>query len=248
MDVSKLYNPSSNELECESCTAQLEPMEGTAQATSDSKAQIRLSEQTNPILRLLKRLDDVALLKFDPQEYLSNRENFELAPSTSLGNENGPELRMAGESNKKVGELQVEIMPSGPNRIIHAMPVWHTHSTVTGEQVKEVKANIPVNQKTFKDLSEPVDDYVKYYEKINNSTFAEQGSKRPKTKVDSTTIISNDLIDGCGERTPSPSEEISTVKVKGVLKNIHDITDEDKNSMTEEEYQKYYEAFMALDQ
>lgn len=209
----------------------------------DTGRQSRLVEQTNYILRLLKKMDDMQIPRFNPVEYLKSKESVEISASSveSTGEmlrAKSPELKVAGADSKST-EIQVEILSgraSTSDRQKHEMPIWHTHSTVTGQAVREKSSSITISHGISSAKQEESIDYQKYYEAVPLQPVSVKRSK----------IEDAPLIESSESIIPSGTAPL--VPVGGTLKSIHEITDEDKNNMTEEEYQKYYEVFMSLEQ
>ncbi|PJF16447.1 Transcription initiation factor IIE subunit alpha [Paramicrosporidium saccamoebae] len=285
MDVGKLFNPTTNEFHCEVCSAELQSVD-QSMLSADSGRQSKLIEQTNHILRLLRRIDEVQIPRFDPIEYLKARDSIDLqvtSPKDSISDVlstsgKSVELRVAG-ADAKEKELQVEILstsvPESETR--HEMPVWHTHSTVTGQQVKGSVVSIASPESISSTLaaSKETMDYVKYYEAAQMNPMSLPKKSRTEMTVPespklvqtgtlkssptdakiamTTDLTTNVPTDVTKDVTTDVTKDATTslqspmVSVQGVLKPLRNVTDDDKNNMTEEEYHKYYEAYMALD-
>jgi transcription initiation factor TFIIE subunit alpha len=283
MDVGKLFHPTTNELHCEVCSAELQSVDQSMLST-DSSRQSKLIEQTNHILRLLRRIDEFHIPRFDPIEYLKARDSIDLQvtspkdSSSDVSSISGRsfELRVAG-ADAKEKELQVEILstniPEAETR--NEMPVWHTHSTVTGQQIQGsiVSTASPESAASTLSASKETTDYVKYYEAMQMNpmsipkkprTEALESNESIKKSPQAEEVPDNFPTEETLEGTPTEGmleksqkgkvskdcqaeETTPMVSVQGVIKPLSTVTDDDKNNMTEEEYQKYYEAYSALD-
>jgi hypothetical protein len=243
LDALKYVDPSGHLL-CETCSGELQSVDSSMLSTG-TLSQSRLIEQTDGILRLLKRLDEVTLPPFDPEGYLKQRESFEIVEKEAA-------LKMAGSEASK--PLQVEIVSEKAKELKNEMPEWHSHSTITGKQVKSAYASSLLSAGAYAasapSLTAAADAYVRSYE-ASASAGAGAGAGA------GTSI--NGSYDGLPEAKRFRAEQESEipaqmrkfqvmVAVQGVLKNIHEITDADKDLMTEGEYIKYFEEFQSLDQ
>ena len=227
LDALKYVDPRGHLL-CETCSGELQSVDSSMLSTG-TLSQSRLIEQTDSILRLLKRLDDATLQPFDPEGYLKQRESFEIV-------ERDAALKMAGSDASR--PLQVEIISEKGKGLGNEMPEWHSHSTITGKQVNltcvSSLLSAGMHATSAPSLTANADTYVKSYE-ANASYDNLSKVKRPKMEQEP-------------EISTSVKKPQVMIAVQGVLKNIYEITDADKDLMTEEEYIKYFEEFQTLDQ
>lgn len=257
LDAFSLVNLATGNFECELCGSELQVQDSTVTGVAAGNAQARLNEQTIRIQRLFKKLEETIIPPFDPIEYLKSREAFELAASPSSSAEEVAGLRVAGSDPVKSPEasIQVEIASEGERerrgKPVYEMPVWHTHSTITGQQVKgeqPASGSAMFSASTTLPHAKSVEvaslEYQRFYEASQSVLAASAGSlpnhhlaKRSKSEETVSRVA------GPGGDEPSSAELF--VSVQGVAKRLEEITDDDKNNMTEEEYQKYYEAYMS---
>lgn len=248
LDVSRLVNLHTGLFECEVCGKELQAMDASLYSGS-STAHSRLIEQTNDILRLIKKLDSVELAKFNVEEHLRVADSFELA----LTGDDDEEISLACSSIARSSSsssielpiassikrpFEVEIRNEPVMTLRNDLPQWHTHSTITGQQVdtpsvRQSKRSMHSIDKTIAGYETIDMSNVQYYEKAESSA-----AQNIKTEAEEQVYEIQDT-------TASLAPAI-TVMVQGVAKDILTITDEDKECMNEEEYQKYYEVFMSL--
>lgn len=215
----------------------------------DTRALSRLVELTNPITRLLKRLEEMEISPFDPEDYIQTRAG--IVDETSLADVGYSMIRVAGSddrgSRKQDGDdVIVEFVDpnekAAPKPTAHALPDWYTRSIVTNQSAASAisrsasdSAAASAESVRAKDPSVDyfADEYIRQYEAISIKEAPYYSPMIPVASV--------------GERSSS-ANVVVTVTVKGLEKSIDDVTEEDKNEMTEEEYQKYYETYMSVQQ
>lgn len=259
LDVATLINLSTSLFECEDCKIELLNTESTFKGDS-LRLQSRLSEQTNGILRILRKLDEVVIPPFDPEEYLKGREGFDLiddsedslsmvsSRNSSLESFDRPAASSRADSSKAFHispkPLEVEIVSShnkiqsGTDHRSQTLPEWHTHSTVTGEEFKST-ASKPISSLLNASTSSlpPLKEALPETENFAMNYYASLPDMSVGATIDGSNIAAKRL----------KVTETILVNVAGNPKNINDIADEDKDLMTEEEYQHYYEAYMKLE-
>ncbi len=270
LDADILLNPQTMLFHCDTCGSEVTASEGGSMAGQMGSIQSRLIEQTNGILRLLKRLDSIELAPFDPIAYLKHQEAFELVSPTATTLEDivssaedagaadrarRGELKLAGvdATAAEGGAPEVEIVASAASRTAskHEMPIWHTHSTVTGTQVVPPPAGATERAagSLTRSLSEEASEYLsaadvaRYYERTSardQTVREDQEAGGPSKKG---RVTAGEPSDDAKSTTPAAT--VPLVAVGGVMKRLDQIGEEDKDAMTEEEYSAYYEAFMS---
>lgn len=257
-DVPSLVNPITFAFECETCRNELSSVDASM-LSFGAQAQSRIMEQTNLILRLLKRLDTAYLPKFDPSEYLRTREAFKIVSPLESADEDTPssassKITVAGSRPEPVfPKIQVEIADFAQKPTRHVMPEWHTHSTVTGLQSSHAplrQAAPSTSEAHQRGGSEDAIRYIQHYESYHSSAVTRgESDKRPRSQEQehdpSSALATKPESTATATATLTPNTNVQ-IAVQGVMKNILEITEHDKNAMTEEEYQRYYEEFVAM--
>lgn len=286
LDVTRLLSPLTQAFECEICHGELQSVDGGVYGASSgggggnsgSSALLatKLTEQTHDILRLLRRLEGITLPPFDPVEHLKHSEAFDLFPESLAAasghvGASGENVSIsshgsAGVEASAIGELEVELVDPLAKKpgstIVHELPSWHTHSTVTGMQVRPASSTDPrrttnvtgsgVSPPTATMISEPgqLGDYQSYYEERAKRAKAESVTEGMDTTMATSPGIApstlGDIADDDKVQAGTSPEAVIMVMVQGEAKDIHSITEEDKDRMTEEEYINYYTAYESL--
>lgn len=285
LDVARLLNPLTQAFECEACHGELQSVDGggaggnSGGISSNSSALLatKLTEQTHEILRLLRRLEGITLPSFDPAEHLKHSEAFELFPESLAaasgqieGSGEGASHGLNGAERRNISEFEVELVDPLAKKpgttVVHELPSWHTHSTVTGMQVKPASSKDPRRTagmtntssssavSTLPTAAPPSEanhlvDYQSYYEehakRTKTGTATEGAGANIVASTDSTATLS-DITGDCKAEVGKSLEAAIMVMVQGEAKDIHSITEEDKERMTEEEYINYYRAYENL--
>ena len=238
LDVSRLLNVRTGVFECDICPdTELQPFDALQQQghkEGPHKLHSRLMEQTAQIVQLLKQADEVTLTAFLPLKWMQEHgAKFSLLSAGADGSTDaqGPQLAIAGAKS----EIRVELAESDDVLLkanqpaSNALPEWHMYSTVTGEAIRDSKTAIdqtPEAEKSQETVEIVEDDLFQYYTSL--ASASEPPSKQAKLSEN---------------ESASSQEVFVTVAGRRVL--LSQVTDEDKDQMTEKEYAEYYEAFMA---
>lgn len=239
-------NPTTHSFDCEVCGGEVTSREAT-NSSGDARLLSRFVEATNPINRILKNLEGIIMPDFDPEDYLRTQasiikaedqnEDYDEADFSMLPVAGSTSAKRSKTENTKGEELSVELVDSKATgktvkAPVHALPQWYSHSTITGQAI----APASTSKQTASNPTAPTVttnatavNYIKQYEMAALSSIATSSTTNTSVTAEA----------------DEPSSNVQ-VMVKGVPKDIHSITDEDKAEMTEEEYQKYYEAYMLL--
>lgn len=208
-------------------------------------------EQTAQIVELLKKADEVTLQAFLPLKWIQEHGNkFSLlttGPERSA-DATGPQLAIAGAKSEIRVELADtdDILHSANPAVSNALPEWHLYSTVTGEAIRDsVVSTEAIRKAEVKKDAEEVneDDLVQYY----SSLSSEPPTKQAKIESETTAAVAVG-INGSTEAVESPASKKPDgiyVSVAGRKVLLSEVTDEDKDLMTEKEYADYYEAYMS---
>jgi len=238
LELQTLLNPQGSAFECEICNAEIEEHAEDPEkvkATQDTLS--HLMEQTAPLVRLLKKIDAIIIPQFDPLEYLKQKQAFSSLAAGQGDKQTDGSGYPSGISNPSTTSvnIQIQIQDSETVAAPNVLPAWHSHSTVTGEQIvsdtSASKIDASVNTSTtILDITEN-ETIQQYYEDLQSTSSLP--SKRlhetelePMVDIESTTTI---LI----------------ITFGGVQKALEDVTDADKSAMTPDEYAQYYEAYMS---
>lgn len=276
LDAAALVNPETFLFECEICQNPLISISSESSNLSqtslagekvDLMLQSRMVEQTNAILRLLKKMDQVQLPTFDPEAFLASRSKYELgmslydvgSQSESLANSASSDLQSSHFGNNEIeqvnnglrsivgdsptqserSEVEIVFQPEPTIALKNVLPSWHTHSSITGNAIHHASLaeKKPLNS---------TDSFSKRLrsDADNHRDYLRSYESSGSTLTTTTTTASftdsdknTDLVDLAPE-----TNEVVLVVVAGVPKRIEDITDEDKERMNEDEYRLYYTA------
>lgn len=240
LEFSGLMNMRTQVFECEVCNAEIVEHDDSEKSKATQETLSQLMVQTEPIVRLLKMTDTVTIPRFEPLEYLKQKQAFTALSSTKDDGNDALSNAYTASSNPSSGavnvEIQIEDEETAASRMAsHALPSWHTHSTVTGEHVQgALSSATPVD--SVRTAEEPLgttdtDSITQYYQHLQSSASI-LGTKR----------AASDGEEEGEEEEDGPN--LIRVSVGGVQKALSDITGDDKARMTPDEYAKYYEAHM----
>lgn len=190
-------------------------------------------DQMNQLLRLLKKTDSLTIPIFDFNACLKQKAlQLLMAAGASDGTEDGQAKKEAVGTS-----VSVEIQDSdhvARTAVANELPVWHTHSTITGEKVRG--ADFPVltiDEENNTSASEATAEALEnYYAGLQHN-----GSGSPLKRVK--------LDESSADEEAVEVEDEPFVVVGGESVFLKDITDEHKGKMTAEEYAQYYEVFIA---
>ena len=250
LDVSRLLNVRTGCFDCEVCPdSELQAYDSMQHnGGSNNKAvagphelHSRLMEQTRIIVELLKLADDISIPAFIPLAWLEkNASRYSLL--TDGDGEDGPQLAIAGANsietkiNVSVELADEESFRAATASVSTPLPEWHMYSTITGEAIRSQNTNIDSTSTSDSkgdiiDITtiEDQDDIVSYYSQM---TEQEPSPKLPK-------LQEIEIPKESSDSTPT------IVFVAGKPVHLDQLTEDDKDNMTEEEYAQYYEIYMA---
>lgn len=198
-----------------------DPKTATTMATVKKRPQelhVQLMDTVAPLVLILKRIniDDLPIVRFT--ELMKSVNTLQTTKNTD---DNTPLKTPAALEIGVTVELDSD--PSqGTTK--HDLPVWYTHSTVTGEKLVD---------KQSRDFS-PFD---------SNALDDADKEEPPNKKSRSVEIVFGDFDD-----IPSPHTQDTdpTILVRGVEKPFSVVTEEDKRMMTSEEYERYFEHYLRI--
>ena len=272
LDVSRLLNARTGGFDCDVCPeSELQAYDSLnsviggvaagAAGAGPHELHSRLMEQTRLIVELLKRADDITIPAFNPALWLEkNASKYSLLDDTDRDNQdnNGPQLAIAGanSSTAQITTLSVDFVEdsevqAADSSVSTPLPEWHMYSTVTGDairqhhnidpsaQINRNKSKLESQEESLDKKASDRDDILNYYtqmagEELDIEDDMEEESttsKQPKlenTETESVTV-----------------EAAPVVLVAGCPIALDQITEDDKDKMTEEEYTRYYEIYMS---
>lgn len=253
LDVSRLLNVRTGSFDCDICPdSELQAYDpmisgsgGTKSASGPHELHSRLMEQTRLIVELLKKADDITIPAFNPALWLEqNAAKYSLL-ATELGkeDENGPQLAIAGANSSETqmsvsvelaDEDSVKAAAAASSSVSNPLPEWHMYSTITGEAIRSsghAESNAKEQIKAVSgvaDISDDQDDIASYY------------SQMAADEEDSPSKLSKQV-----KLTHETESAIISVMVAGKAIPLDQVTEDDKDKMTEEEYTQYYEIYMS---
>lgn len=224
--------------ECEICGAEIEEhAEDPEKVKATQETLSRLMEQTAPLIRLLKKTEDIVIPLFNPVEFLRQRQAM---ASLSAANEAAGDGKLTanpeiGTSTASATKIRVQIDEQEPSKVIHELPSWHTHSTVTYEQIVASPLHVTQTDATSTvslTLTTESEAIQQYYNTLQSTSSTSLPIKRALEEIEA-------------EEAASEPEEELMVTIGGITKPLSQVTDEDKAAMTPDEYAAYYEVYMA---
>jgi hypothetical protein len=248
-DIQGLANATTMAFECDICNGEIEEKNDSEQLQATQELHSLMMEQMGPLLRLLKKTEGVAIPPFNPLAFLKQREAMgSLLAASAQQTDSGTEQASISTNQSKQPEINVVIhdLDADAKAAGLELPVWHTHSTVTGEQIRETASR--TSGSDYGSVIQSIDaglqdeeSVKRYYESLHDSVISPE-RKRVALDLD----VSPSFQPGEEDTTEEPAvEETSVVYVAGQPKPFAEITDEDKAIMSPEEYAQYYEVYMA---
>lgn len=216
LDVDRLVTDfQTGVLQCEICKGEIED-EQVMSSSQAADLYSRLNQALKPIVSLLKEIEQL------PQP-LGTSKNHIMKAKPSNTHE---------AEEKTYFNESLSTLPS--SSAVPAIPVWHSHSTVSGQAVKSIIREEKVE--TCKKTSD------ESHSKIITNENSNSGSKRPFVLQDSEEKNKE-------KRAKSDSGEPFVdicVLVQGKPIPIMQITESDKKAMSAEESAIYYEEYMKI--
>lgn len=255
MEISKMQNKRTGTIQCPNCSGDIEEatliqnsMENQNLMTVD-----KMMDELDPLQRLLQNLENVKLAPFSPIEWLKQRENLEIHSSVSSSSLDSPVSETQGKggialsqseesvsilsegvgggsgmmggmkgleggiisiqslsTSSSISSQSINIEMADESKTVDGegergkkkepeMPIWYSHSTITGERIHKDKF------REKEELLAPL-----------------QGIKTEEKRI---------KID---------NSNMELITVAGEPRKIDQITDQDIDRMTEDEYVKYY--------
>lgn len=229
LELSSLLNTQSGLFECDICNAEIEEhAEDPAKIKATQQTLSQLMDQTEPLLRLLKKTDSITIPHFDPLEYLRRKQAFASlsAQDSAMDTDEAMAGNLTSPSSTSVN-IQIQIEDSDQPAKAHTLPSWYTHSTVTGERIvehkKESESTTTISSFTMDTTETEV--IQQYYEGLQSTSSL--GKRLHEPDVEEAEAVSDAIM----------------VSVAGNMKRLQEVTDEDKAIMTPDEYVQYYEAY-----
>lgn len=262
LDVSRLLNVRTGSFDCDICPdSELQAYDPMV-ANSSSKASnvgphelhSRLMEQTRLIVELLKKADEISIPAFNPALWLDqNAAKYSMLVGDANDDDNGPQLAIAGSnSSESLLNVSVELadeesLRAATSSVSNPLPEWHMYSTITGEAIRHVGASetsgaVHAKEQLQGDVdvmedSGDKDDLVSYYNQMEaEGVQIEAESDEPASKQIKLAV---------SETTSTTQSTAVLVTVAGVQIPLDQLTEDDKDRMTEEEYAQYYEIYMS---
>ena len=259
LEVGRLVNPRTGLLECDVCPGvELEsaldkagaakPAEGSKDSSDPHNLHARLMEQTRPIVDLLKLADALTIPAFNAHRwYEQNQQKYitlgvmahgipaDGASAAQFDSLATPPTELPGSSTDRL-QVTVELAataqePEPDSQATASLPDWHLYSTVTGEAIRPSTSTDHAHGASAPPgpPASTNEDILQYYQNLLQQDLPSASPEEPPAKL----------------ARAEPVTAAVLVSVAGELKPLPDITDDDKDRMTEDEYAKYYEACMS---
>ena len=265
LDVSRLLNVRTGSFDCEVCPdselQSYDPMHSNSNSNSNKAANgphelhSRLMEQTRLIVELLKLADDITIPAFVPSAWLEkNASKYSLLATEGNEEDGGPQLAIAGANsvetkiNVSVELADEESLRAATASVSTPLPEWHMYSTITGEAIRQNNVNVNETVRASNDSKDVIDitgtddqdDIVSYYTQITHDTQETEQEQEPSLKMPK---LQDASVNIKSESTESASSTVVFVNGKPIP--LDQLTEDDKDKMTEEEYAQYYEIYMS---
>lgn len=222
-------NPFLGYFECPTCAIELIESLTTNSGSKASDAHAlyeKFVTETKPIKDLLAKCDRFIFDEFDVKEAIMNSLVSSIIASSPSNS--GPEESEPGDVDV---DIEATSSAEPPSKKMREIPEWYSHSTVTGQQYLRPFADVKISVPVAKEAEKAVEE-----EEI-------VAMVSPKIKIDRVSIEAEQE-----EKSDNVPKEQTMVSVRGVLKLLSQITEEDQETMTPEEYTAYYDAINAADQ
>ncbi|KAK4685439.1 transcription initiation factor TFIIE subunit alpha, partial [Tremellales sp. Uapishka_1] len=262
LDLAHLFDPSTNSFHCEQCQAELVENDPTLIQSDDPNATTtqdrmqRFNLATAPIREGLKSVEGARLPSLNVIAWVAINVK-------TLGAEEGEEEQKEGAARKL--EVRVDDDAEERERVErerraeeqrsqNALPIWHTHSTVTGsatalglDDIKRQAEAGPRKRKGPRNKAELDDAELAQH-------YASLDQEKPKAVTLPVTPVKAEPMPVKAEPTPveedeegDEMEEMADVEdpkeiggkmvmVNGVEKRLEDVTEDDEEEMSPEEY------------
>ncbi|RKP10921.1 hypothetical protein THASP1DRAFT_21421 [Thamnocephalis sphaerospora] len=144
LDACKNVDPMTCQFMCDQCSVPLVENDNSERLRAANDTLARLTEQTQPLIDLLKQTDMMVLPAFTPemeQRVTRLAEEAEMRESGVERDELAYAKDQDGEQNEEIvvvfqdDNSRAKAAEMEKKRLQNALPVWHTHSTVTGKAI-----------------------------------------------------------------------------------------------------------------
>ncbi|ORY21847.1 hypothetical protein BCR39DRAFT_552714 [Naematelia encephala] len=260
LDLNHLFDPVTSSFTCETCAHELVEHDpsldtdgpGGSSGGGQDRMQ-RFNVATAPIRDALKAVEGVQLPSINMIAWVAMNVKVD---SVLQSEEDGQranggkkfQVVLGGEEEKE--RIERERLAEA-QRVQNALPVWHTHSTVTGsatslgiEGQRRAALAADGGRRQSKD-GKAVDDDVleEHYAQLGGDGIEQDKEEDVVVKLETETEIistmNGHVPDGDGNGNVGGG---IVINVAGVPKPIDDITEDDQEMMTPEEYTAYFEA------
>ena len=255
LEVQSMLDQTNFSFRCETCKGELEEHRNERMRNGPQEAHTRLMEQCSLLIELLRKTENIVFPHFDVIRWIeSNPDSLSIQMPSSLQSSASDQAVSSkgglSENADQKEDLKIDIdirTDDRPSKSVakepsfdNSLPLWHRQSTVATSTAnksfdnKEPSIDIPVPRDT-----QPPVIIAQKYSQIHNATIA---TNFVPSEISQTANQSSSLQK---EVTKQIQEEDDImIGVCGVPKPFSQITEDDKNRMTEEEYSKYYQIFM----
>lgn len=249
LEIAHTFDPSTNAFLCEVCSTELVE-DDPALHGDDTGGQDRMQRfnvATAPIRDALKSIEGARLPTINIVAWIAQNVTTEAIPDAAAASADGRkfDVVMGAEDDTAAREKLAE-----EQRAQNALPVWYTHSTITGDTTALGNKDAADKAKLLaaggrvagaKEGQDEDDALAAHYANMDDDDEEE--------------LEEADMGDGGAAATPTPVQTAEDtpvpavmVMVAGVAKALAEVTDADEGVMTEEEYEAYFEAISASQQ
>ncbi|ORX34188.1 hypothetical protein BD324DRAFT_637017 [Kockovaella imperatae] len=270
LDLSNLFDPSTNAFVCDQCATELiehdpttDPTLGTG--TQDNMQRFNLA--TASIREILKAVEGSTLPSLNIVAWIAQNVKVLPLPGEEAHEKGGDrkfEIVVGGEGDERE-ELEKARLAEA-QRTQNALPVWYTHSTVTGsatalglENRKGSMDDSPIKPDLHKVNDKDLDDEAldAHYANLMAEDSADEimGGEPVQVKAEVEPEDELQAVEEVGavpkvaqqEANGTADRDEPMISVDGKLKPLSQVTDTDAELMTPAEYQAWYEAMEAAD-
>ncbi|TYJ57581.1 hypothetical protein B9479_001663 [Cryptococcus floricola] len=249
LDLSHLFDPMTNSFKCEDCGGELVEHDPTVDVENNSSLQDmmqRFNIATAPIRDALKAVEGLTLPSINIVAWIA--QNVKTGVVSVDGKEMGEEGKkfevvMGAEDDEDKEKL------AQAQREQNALPAWYTHSTVTGDATtlgindRNQKAAVAERARLAAGGTEQTtsdESLAAHYEMLAEGEEEEEDDE----EFEETAVVSGETSITPPEPDEATNEasaegEGKMVTVAGQPKRVEDVTDEDQDLMTTEEYEAY---------
>jgi transcription initiation factor TFIIE subunit alpha len=227
LEVQSMLNPATFLFNCELCDTELVEWQNTRIKDGPQEAHTRLMEQCLPLITLLKRTESLSIPQFNVSKWIDSNPD---ASSISLSIATA---KMAATSPSQSDLPSASLLAEKVEEEVVDVDILNTDQEDAMRQ-----------EKSLQDKSKHFDNSVPAWH--SHSTVTGQAIQQQLSEIKSTEPFKSAVVQKMNvmQTTQHQLEDDPIVQVEGISKRFSEVTELDKDLMTNEEYSKYYMILM----